>query len=272
MTAIVAREIQDSMRSRWFLAMTGVFCALALGVSYLSFAGANSLGFAGFNRTVASLLNLMVLFVPLMGLLIGALGLSGEREDGTLGYLLAQPVGRFSVYAGKFLGQGLSLVLAVGLGLGLAGLVVGWNAGPAGASAFGMLALVAALLGAASLGVGFLVSVRSATRMRALAYALVTWVVFEFALDALSVGMVTAGWLGPQGLLFVSFANPVQLAKILCLMSLSAKLEVLGPSGIYAVKTFGYAGSMLMLGGGLALWALIPAGLGWLTFRKMNVR
>jgi Cu-processing system permease protein len=272
MTAILAREIQESMRSRWFLALMAVFCALALGVSYLSFAGANALGFAGFNRTVASLLNLMLLFVPLMGLLIGALGLAGEREDGTLGYLLAQPVSRLSVYAGKFLGQGLSLVMAVGLGLGLAGLVVGWHAGADGAGAFATLAAAAVLLGGASLGVGFLVSVRSATRMRALAYALVLWVVFEFALDAVAVGLVTAGWCGPQGLLAVSFSNPVQLAKVFCLLSLSEKLEVLGPAGVGAVKTFGRTGSLLLFGGGLAAWALVPAGLGWLTFRRMNVR
>ena len=272
MNAILAQEIRDSMRSRWFQAMTGVFCALALGVSYLSFAGTNSLGFAGFNRTVASLLNLMVLFVPLMGLLIGALGLSGEREEGTLGYLLAQPVGRLAVYSGKFLGQGLSLVLAVGLGLGVAGIVVGWNAGQGGAGAFGVLALVAALLGAASLGLGFLVAVTSATRMRALAYALLLWVVFEFALDAVSVGLVTAGWLGPKGLLYASFANPVQLAKILCLLSLSPKLEVLGPSGIHAVKAFGYPGTVALFAGGILAWAALPAGLGWLAFRRMNVR
>jgi Cu-processing system permease protein len=272
MTAILAREIQESMRSRWFLAMTAVFCALALGVSYLSFAGTNALGFAGFNRTVAGLLNLMLLFVPLMGLVIGALGLSGEREDGTLGYLLAQPVGRFSVYAGKFLGQGASLVLAVGLGLGLAGLVVAWSSGPGGAGAFGMLAAVAVLLGAASLGLGFLVSVRSASRMRALAYALVLWVVFEFAVDALAVGAVTAGWFGPEGLLYLSLANPVQSAKVVCLLALSAKLEILGPSGIHAVRTFGTTGAMLLFCGGLALWALVPAGIGWLTFRRMNVR
>ena len=61
MTALLAREIQESMRSRWFLAMTAVFCAMALGISYLSFSGTGALGFAGFNRTVASLLNLMLL-------------------------------------------------------------------------------------------------------------------------------------------------------------------------------------------------------------------
>lgn len=272
MTAILARELQESMRSRWFLAMTAVFCALALGISYLSFSGTGALGFAGFNRTVASLLNLMLLFVPLMGLLVGALGLSGEREDGTLAFLLAQPVGRFEVYAGKFCGQGMSLMLAVGLGLGLAGLVVGWSAGPGGAAAFGTLALAAVLLGAASLGIGLLVSVRSASRMRALAWALLLWVIFAFALDGLSVGLVTSGACGPRSLLFLSFANPVQLAKVLCLLALSAKLEVLGPSGIYAVKTFGTAGALAIFSGGLAAWALVPAAFGWLAFRRMNVQ
>jgi Cu-processing system permease protein len=271
-TVLLAREIQESMRSRWFLALTAVFGALALGVSYLSFAGTNALGFAGFDRTAASLINLMLLFVPLMGLLIGALGISGEREDGTLGYLLAQPVSRFSVYAGKFAGQGLSLVMSVGLGLGLAGLVVGWKAGPEGAGSFGTLAVAAVLLGAASLGVGFLVSVRSASRMRALATALVLWVVFEFVLDAVAVGLVTGGVIGPRGLMAFSFASPVQLAKTLCLLSLSEKLEMLGPAGVGAVKTFGRTGALFLCGGGLLAWALIPAGLGWLTFRRMNHR
>jgi Cu-processing system permease protein len=272
MTAILAREIQESMRSRWFLALTGVFGALAMGISYVSFAGANALGFAGFDRTAAGLLNLMLLFVPLMGLLIGAMGLSGEREDGTLGYLLAQPVGRFQVFAGKFIGQCLCLVMAVGAGLGLAGLVVGWKAGSSGAGAFGALAGVAVLLGAASLGVGFLISVRASSRMRALAYALVLWVLLEFALDAVSVGLVTTGTVGPRGLLYLSFLNPVQTAKVLCLLPLSAKLEVLGPSGIHAVKSFGASGAIALFAGTLAAWALVPAALGWLTFRRMNVR
>lgn len=272
MIAILAREVRESVRSRWFVAVTVVFAALALGVSYLSFSGADALGFAGFSRTVASLLNLMLLFVPLMGLLVGALGISGEREDGTLGYVLAQPVSRGAVYVAKFAGQWLSLTFSIGLGLGLAGLVVGWKVGGEGAGAYAMLAVDAVLLSAASLGIGVLVAVATTSRMRALVTALMLWVAFAFVIDAASIGLVMTGKVGPTGLFYLSFANPIQLAKVLCLLALSAKLEVLGPSGIYAVKTFGPAGAMAVLGAALAAWALVPAGAGLVLFRRLNVR
>jgi Cu-processing system permease protein len=272
MMPVLAREIRESVRSRWFIAVTAVFCVLALGVSYLSFSGANALGFAGFNRTVASLLNLMLLFVPLMGLLVGSLGISGEREDGTLGYLLAQPVSRTAVYAAKFAGQWLALTFSIGLGLGLAGLVLGWEAGTDGAGAYGMLALDAVLLGAASLALGILIAVASSSRMRALSIALLAWVLFAFVLDSLAVGLVVAGKVGPVGLFWFSFANPIQIAKVLCLLVLSAKLEQLGPGGIYAVKSFGTGGAAALLGGALIAWALLPAAAGWTLFRRLNVR
>ncbi|MBI2932393.1 MAG: ABC transporter permease, partial [Planctomycetes bacterium] len=262
MTAILAREVLDSVRSRWFVAVTAVFCVLALGVSYLSFSGANTLGFAGFNRTVASLLNLMLLFVPLMGLLVGALGLSGEREDGTLGYILAQPVSRTSVFLTKLAGQSLSLTFSIGLGLGLAGLVVGWEVGADGAAAYVTLAVDAILLGAASLALGVLVAVVSTSRMRALAVALLLWVLFAFVIDSASIGLVIADVVGPEGLLYLALLNPVQLAKVLCLLALSAKLEMLGPAGIHAVKTFGHGGALTLLAGALAAWAVVPAAIG----------
>ncbi len=272
MSPILAREIHEAVRSRWFLAVTAVFAVLAIGVSYLSFSGANALGFAGFNRTVASLLNLMLLFVPLMGLLVGAMGISGEREDGTLGYVLAQPVSRTSVYAAKMAGQWLALTFSIGLGLGLAGLVVGWEAGTDGAVAYGMLAVDAVLLGAASLALGVLIAVASRSRMRALSVALLGWVLFAFVLDAASIGLVVAGKAGPEGLFWLSFANPIQLAKVLCLLVLSAKLEILGPAGVYAVKTFGTGGAAGLLLGALLAWTFVPAAAGWWMFRRLDVR
>ncbi len=272
MNVLLARELREAVRSRWFGGVTVVFCLLALGVSYLSHAGAGALGFAGFSRTVGGLLNLMLLFVPLMGLLIGALGLAGEREDGTLGYLLAQPVSRGAVFASKLAGQGLSLAFSIGLGLGMAGFVVGWKAGTSGGAAFLTLALAAVLLGIASLSIGTLVGTSSASRMRALVWALLLWVLFAFALDSLSIGLVAAGATGATGLFWLTLVNPVQLAKVFCLLSMSSKLETLGPSGIYAVKTLGSAGAALLLGSVLAAWALVASLCGWSVFRRMNVR
>jgi ABC-type transport system involved in multi-copper enzyme maturation permease subunit len=55
-----------------------------------------------------------------MGLTIGAGSLSGERERGTLQYLLAQPVNRAEVLLGKYLG----IVLAAGMATAILGCVI----------------------------------------------------------------------------------------------------------------------------------------------------
>lgn len=272
MKTLVLREMHEAMHSRWLIAIAAVFALLSLSVSYLSFSGADTLGFAGFNRTVASLLNLVLLFVPLMGLVTGALGLAGEREDGALGYILAQPVSRASVFFAKFLGQGLCLSLAIALGLGLAGLVVGWEAGLDEAGSYGVLAGDALLLGAASLGIGLLVATFAGGRMKALTAALLVWVWIAFVADLALVGLAVGARATPETLFWVSLANPVQVAKTLCMLALSAKLETLGPSGLYAARTFGAGGAAAVLCCALAAWSLVPLAVGWIVFRRQNVR
>ena len=101
---LTLKELRDAWRNRWFLLYTGAFCALALGMSWLSLAGAAGSGFAGLGRTAASLVHLVLLIVPLMGLTLGAGALAGERERGSLILLLAQPVVALEVVLGKFLG------------------------------------------------------------------------------------------------------------------------------------------------------------------------
>ena len=113
-------ELRASLRNRWFLLYALVFALLSVALSSLSLSGAGMFGFAGFGRTAASLINLVLLVVPLMGLTVGAQSLAGEREQGTLSYLLAQPVGRAEVLIGKLLGLSAALLAALMLGFGLA--------------------------------------------------------------------------------------------------------------------------------------------------------
>ncbi|MEZ4637033.1 MAG: hypothetical protein R2856_19120 [Caldilineaceae bacterium] len=65
-------ELAASLRNRWFVLYTLIFALLATALSTLSLSGAGTFGFAGFGRTAASLINLVLLIVPLMGLTIGA--------------------------------------------------------------------------------------------------------------------------------------------------------------------------------------------------------
>ncbi|MGQ9463982.1 MAG: hypothetical protein ACUVTP_13110 [Candidatus Fervidibacter sp.] len=67
-----------------FVFLAVVFVLVSLAMSWFGLAGAGIVGVAGFGRTAASLLNLIIFFVPLIGLTMGATGIAGEREQGTL--------------------------------------------------------------------------------------------------------------------------------------------------------------------------------------------
>ena len=118
---LAQKELRDALRNRWFLLYALAFAALSLALAWTALSGAGDYGLAGFGRTGASLINLVLLIVPLMGLSLGAMSLAGEREQGTLLYLLAQPINQIELLLGKSIGLALALVAALVLGFGLTG-------------------------------------------------------------------------------------------------------------------------------------------------------
>jgi Cu-processing system permease protein len=163
---LTQKELRDARHNRWFVLYAIVFAALSLSLAWLALSGAGNYGLAGFGRTSASLINLVLLIVPLMGLTLGALSLAGEREKGTLIYIMAQPVNQLELLLGKFAGLALALVAALGLGFGLTGLLVAVNGGGTEIRTYVILLLLSCLLAVASLSVGLLISAvvtRSAT-------------------------------------------------------------------------------------------------------------
>jgi Cu-processing system permease protein len=81
---ITARELVSATRGRWFAFSSVSFFVLSVGLALLGLAGAERSGIAGFDRTTASLLNLALIFVPLLTFSVGALGIAGELEDGSM--------------------------------------------------------------------------------------------------------------------------------------------------------------------------------------------
>ena len=99
---VAANQLTLIMRSKWLAACSFVFVALAFLVTYFTPTG--GAGYGGFNRMTASMLNITLFVIPLIALLLGALFLAGEKEDGGLHLLLTYPVSRASLILGKFLG------------------------------------------------------------------------------------------------------------------------------------------------------------------------
>lgn len=240
LVTIARRELREALRNRWLWFYAAGFAALALALSRAGLAAAGYAGLGGFGRTAASLVNAVLLFVPLMGMSVGANALAGDRERGTLLYLLAQPVSRAEVFWGKAAGAALALAAALSLGFGLAGGALALS-GTAEAGAFVALTAYTLLLGLASLGLGFIISSLTRKAATATGAAMLLWLGLVFLSDLGLAGLTLAVRPPPATLLGWLLANPLQVFKLGAIFSLHATLDTLGAAGQYALYRFGAA-------------------------------
>ena len=244
--------------------------ALSLALAWFSVSGAGSFGVAGFGRTTAGLINLILLIVPLMGLTLGAMSLAGEREKGTLIYLLAQPISGAELLLGKFVGLALALTAALVIGFGLTGVFMVIKGGGGDFRVFLTLLILSVLLAVASLSLGFLISAAVKRAATAVGLALFLWLVLVYFGDLGLMGTAVVVGLKVEQLLTLALINPLQVFKLAAVFDLRQNLEVLGPAGIYAFRTYGGA-LWPMLVGLLLAWVVLPFLLATWVFKKRGV-
>jgi Cu-processing system permease protein len=263
---IAQRELREGLRNKWLWLYAGGFALLALALSWAGLASAGYSGLGGFGRTAASLINALLLFVPLIGLTVGASALTADRERGMLLYLLAQPISRLELFIGKVLGSGLAVITALALGFGLAGLGLS-AAGGADAAVYLTLAGYTLLLALATLAMGFFISALARKTAAASGAALVLWLTLVFLADLGLVGLTIGLRPSPETMLGGLLANPLQIFKLAAIYSLQASLDSLGPVGQYALYRFG-DGLAWVLIGLLVAWTVVLFAVAWIAFRR----
>jgi Cu-processing system permease protein len=264
---LTRKEILDARRNRWFILYTIIFAGLSLGLSWIGLSGVGNYGLSGFGRTSASLINLILLIVPMMGLTLGASSLAGERERGTLLYVLAQPVSRLEVLLGKFLGLGLSLLAALIIGFGLSGIVIAWHGGTLQAINYLALVGLTLLLALSSLGIGMLISSALKKTDIAIGVALFVWLILVFFGDLGIMGSAMILNIDIGQIFTLSLINPLQVFKLGAIFVIQGNLEVFGPVGVFAMRNYGSQLIPLLLGI-LTLWIVFSFGGAYFVFKK----
>lgn len=261
------KEVRDALRNRWFQCYAAAFAVLALAMAQLSLAGTTLQGLAGFGRTTAALVNLVLLFVPLMALSIAAPSLAGERERGTLSYLLAQPVNRLEILFGKFVGLGGALIAALGLGFGVAGLSIAAHGHTQGLAGFLVLTGMTMTLALAMLSVGLLVSALVRKASVAVGLVIVLWLALTLLSDLGLMGGALVFRLRMDELFHLALLNPLEVFKMSVLRSVHASLDVLGPAATYAVQEYGrWLG--LIFSAAITAWIVVPMALAAVFFAR----
>jgi Cu-processing system permease protein len=265
-------ELALAVRSRWTQTFAVVFAALALAVALSGYVLSGGSGVQDFARTAVSLVQLVVLLVPLTALLIGVLALAADRGAAEL--LYSQPVARHTILVGKLLGLFEALVAAQGIGFGCAGLVIFSRAGGESLGSFALLGAGSVVLTAIFLGIASLIAAGSTgRRSRALAVALVVWFVAVVLFDLVSLGAASLLRSGHASRLLMTavLVNPVDAVRTGMLLGIQGT-AAFGAASLALLRfTGGPRGVAALLGLSLAFWTVAPVALAARRLGKADI-
>jgi Cu-processing system permease protein len=254
------QELVLSVRSRWTQTFAVVFAVLALAVASSGYVLSGGSGLQDFARTAASLVQLVLLLVPLTSLVFGVIALT--PEPGAAELLFSQPVARRTVLAGKLLGVLLALVAAQAVGFGAAGLMLFARTGQEGLSSFlgviaGSFTLTAIFL---TLAAAITAGDTSTRRARNLAAALVSWfvAVVLFDVGALAIASLLPSGLASRVLIVSAIVNPVDAVRTGTLLAVEGTTAFGAASLAFLRFTGGGAGAATWLIASLLAWIVGP--------------
>jgi Cu-processing system permease protein len=266
-------ELVLALRSRWTQIFAAVFGGLAFGVAGSGYVLSGGHGVQDFARTAVSLVQLVLLLVPLTALVIGVLSLAPERGAAEL--LFSQPVSRGTILLGKLLGLFQALGAAQAVGFGAAGAVVYAQSGSEGLDGFLLLVGASLVTTAVFLGLAALLAAGAVgrKRTRALTLALVVWFAAVAFLDLLALGVAS---LLPSGtasrvLMVSAIVNPVSAVRTGTLLA----IEGTGAFGAASLALFrftgGPRGAAIVLAISLLFWLAAPASLALHRLRRADL-
>ena len=267
---VVAREeFRQALESRWLFGFTALLTALVLGLSFFGMAQSREVGFQGFARVTLSLMNLVLFIVPLTGLMLGVTSVTGG--SGALPLLLAQPVSRREVLAGKLLGLGTALTVAQLVGFGGGGVVVALSAGADQVRGFAALTGLSIALGWLMVSTSLMIAVLRPDRLKAMSTALFLWLLLVVAYDLAVLGATTLlGGLPLQRVLVPALLlNPVDIARVLTTLAVGSG-ALFGPTSAVLMKL---SGTTVGIGIGLLVLVvetIVPAAVAMWVFERRD--
>jgi Cu-processing system permease protein len=268
--AVATIEFRVALRNRWLILATGVMTLFSLALTF-SGAGGLELKAGILTLAAASLATLSVYLIPLIALLISYDSIAGEVERGTMALVLATPISRGALLAGKALGliAVLAIAIAASLTISSAAAIFAYGMDMSGLAAIVRLGLTGLLLGAVFVAIGMMISVASPRAGQAAAVAIGVWLVATVLYDlALLAGILADKDGAFTKTLFPYFvvANPGDAFRIFNLAGLENAAPVSGLDGIANTLPFSPTYALV----GLFAWLVAALAAGYFQIRRLT--
>lgn len=226
---IAHTEIRLGIRNNWILLSSAILTVFSVLLVLLGSAPAGEVDAHLLSVTVASLSTLAVYLIPLIALLLSFDAIAGELDRGTLQLVLAMPIARWQVLAGKYLGHLAVLTIALVTGYGIAGMLalfIGGAVGTAAVAGLAVLVLTSVLLGAVFIAIGYLASACVRQTGTAAALAVAIWLVAVVFYDMALLGGLLAsqdGVFAREIFPWLLLANPADAFRVFNISAIDAE-------------------------------------------------
>jgi Cu-processing system permease protein len=252
-------EFQNLLRSRWLVTMA----CLLLAVTEVLFRFGGDIP-----KTITSLMNVVLIVVPMIALVLGTIYFYNSREFNEL--LLAQPINRTSIYMGKLGGFIGALTLSFVAGVGIPFLI---HAYQLGAYAWKVATLLSVGICFITIftALAFFAATRYDDRIKGLGFAILAWFLLAVLYDGVILLFVYLFQDYPYepALLAMVFLNPIDLGRILILLQLDIS-ALMGYTGAVFRNVFGTNGGLALSAGAMAVYASMPLLWGLRTFKRKD--
>lgn len=253
MLKILKYSFYDLVRSRWSYVYFLFYLLVGFVLLFLN---------DDLSKAVITLMNIIIILVPLIGTVFGVMYYYDSREFTEL--LLAQPIKRSSIFLGQFLGVATSLTMSLIIGLGVPFIFYGifnssviWD--------FSLLLVTGAFLTFIFTALAYLIALRNENKIKGFGYAILVWLFMAVIYDGIFlVGLIYFQDYPLENFSLIATAlNPVDLSRVLILLKLDIS-ALLGYTGAVFKSFFGSGTGILVAGLILSLWVIVPA---WFILR-----
>lgn len=247
----------DLIRSRWTAIYFLFFLLACGGLLYLS--GDSS-------KVVVSLMNVIILLVPLISMIYGLMYMYQVRDYVEI--MLAQPISRRSIFSGYFLG--LSAALSLSLIGGLLVPLAIFHPAQLLSAQWLMLVLIAVLLTVIFSAIACWLVLKHENRLKGFGLGLFLWLLLAVIYDGIFLVLLVAFENYPleNAALGLTLLNPIDMGRVLLIFQLDYS-ALMGYTGAVFEKFFGTLTGSFVIAGAYLLWIAGPV---MLLLRKAKLK
>lgn len=215
-------------------------------------------------KGLLTVLNLVLLTVPLMSILFSTIHLYNSNEFIEL--LVSHPVKRSKIWIALFIGLSVSMVSAYIIGVGIPLLIF------ADLDIALMMIVSGSFLSVIFVALAFLSSVVTRDKSKGIGIAIMLWLYFALLFDGLVLFLFFqfSDYPIEKAVVVLSALSPVDLCRILILLRLDVS-AMLGYTGAVFKNSFGSDWGLLVSFVLLAVWVFLPFYISLRKFKKKDL-